>query len=139
MLEGMLNQEPVDLIPLAKSWINAPEIINLDGCTSTGFDRAERAFMVNSVEEDFTLSVAASEDNPLYNPCFVITNWAQNSPASLAVDGVGMTSGKDVRQGVIRDTDGSWKLVVWFKLQSTVQVDFVFENNTVGNNEGIER
>jgi len=138
LLEGMLNQEPVDLVPLAKSWINAPEVINLDGCTSTGFDRAERAFMVNSVEEDFTLSVAASEDSPLFNPCFVITNWAQNSPASLAVDGVAMTSGKDVRQGVVRDTDGSWKLVVWFKLQSSEQVDFVFENNTVGNNEGVE-
>ena len=137
LMEGMLKQEPKDLIPLAKSWLNPPTVTPLNGCESDGFDRAQRAFLVNAVEEDMSLRVEASEDQPIVNPCFVITNWAQNSPASLAVNGQAMTSGPDVRQGVVRDTDGNWTMVVWFRLESNEPVDFVFENNTVGNNEGV--
>ena len=81
--------------------------------------------------------VDASEENPIVNPCFVVKNWAQNSPASLAVNGKAMTSGPDVRQGIVRDTDGGWTMVVWFRLEANEPVEFVFENNTVGNNEGL--
>jgi hypothetical protein len=138
MMEGMLNQEPKELIPLAKSWIHPPSVTPLTGCESKGYDRSQRAFIIQAVEEDMSLRVEASEDEPLVNPCFVIRNWAQRSPASLAVNGKGMTSGPDVRQGIIRDTDGSWTMVVWYRLEASEPVEFVFENNTVGNNEGIE-
>ena len=137
MMEGMLNQEPVELIPLAASWITPPAVTPLQGCESEGFDRTQRAFVVNAVEEDMSLRVEASAEKPIVNPCFVIKNWAQNSPASLAVNGKAMTSGPDVRQGIIRDTNGGWTMVVWFKMEATDPVDFVFENNTVGNNEGL--
>jgi hypothetical protein len=29
-------------------------------------------------------------------------------------------------------------MVVWYRLEASEPVEFVFENNTVGNNEGIE-
>ena len=137
LMEGMLNQEPLGLIDLAKSWLNAPSVTPVRGCESLGYNQVERAFIINAIEEDMVLKVEASEQQPLVNPCFVIENWAMNSPASLAVDGQGKTSGPDVRQGVVRDTDGSWKLVVWFRLNAKDPVEFVFKNNTVGNNEGL--
>jgi len=76
------------------------------------------------------LRVDASSTSPIINPCFVIKKWNQQSLASLAVNGEAMTSGPDVRQGIVRDTNGSWTLVVWFKLESTEPVEFVFESNT---------
>ena len=137
MMEGMLDKAPADLIPLAASWLNPPGVTPLRGCESDGYDRTQRAFLVNAVEEDMVLRVDASEENPIVNPCFVVKNWAQNSPASLAVNGKAMTSGPDVRQGIVRDTDGGWTMVVWFRLEANEPVEFVFENNTVGNNEGL--
>jgi hypothetical protein len=137
MMEGMLDEAPTDLIPLAKSWIHPPGVTPLKGCESKGYDRTQGAFIVHAVEEDMVLRVDASEEHPMVNPCFVVKNWAQNSPASLAVNGKAMTSGPDVRQGIVRDTDGGWTMVVWFRLEATEPVEFLFENNTVGNNEGV--
>jgi hypothetical protein len=137
MMEAMLDEDPMELIPLAKSWLNPPELTTGNGCESKGYDRTQRSFVINALEENMVLTVNATEERPLVNPAFLVKNWAQNSPASLAVNGKGMTSGPDVRQGVIRDTDGSWTLVVWFKLEAEEDVEFVFENNTVGNNVDI--
>jgi hypothetical protein len=137
LMEGMLDKDPKALIPLAKSWLQPPDLVPLLGCESEGYDRAQRAFIVEAVEENMSLKVEASPDRPVVNPCFVIRNWAKQSPASLAVNGKGMTSGPDVRQGLVRDTDGSWTMVVWFKLEATEPVEFIFESNTVGNHENI--
>jgi hypothetical protein len=137
MMEGMLDKAPGELIPLAASWLNPPGVTPVSGCESEGYDRTQRAFVINAVEEDMVLRVEASADQPIVNPCFVVKNWAQNSPASLAVNGKAMTSGPDVRQGIVRDTDGSWTMVVWFKLDAAEALEFVFESNTVGNNEGL--
>ena len=136
-MEGMLDKSPKELIPLAASWLKPPGVTSVRGCESEGYDKTERAFKVNAVEEDMVLRVDATEENPIVNPCFVIKNWAEQSPASLSVNGKAMTSGPDVRQGIVRDTDGTWTMVVWFKLEATDPVEFVFESNTVGNNEGM--
>lgn len=134
LMEAMLKTSPENLIPLAKSWLNPPALTNLNGCKSKGYDRTQRAFLINATQKNISLMVDASKDHPVINPAFVIKNWISNSPASLAVNGKGMTSGPNVRQGIIRDTDGSWSLIVWFKMEVTEPVEFVFENNTVGNN-----
>jgi hypothetical protein len=135
LMEGMLDSEPEALISLASSWLNPPDVIPIRGCKSKGYDRPQRAYLLTAMKEDMALKVAASKKNPIVNPCFVISNWAKNSPAILAVDGKEMTPGPDVRQGVIRDTDGSWTLVVWFRMQATKPVDFVFKNNIVDDKE----
>ncbi|MFO7935670.1 MAG: LamG domain-containing protein [Bacteroidales bacterium] len=137
IMEAMLDKEPLELLPLAASWLNPPDVKTIKGCESDGYDRTQRAFLVDAVEEDMSLKVEASEDRPIVNPCFVIRNWARQSPASLAVNGKWMTSGPDVRQGIIRDTGGTWTMVVWFRLEATKPVEFVFESNTVGNNQGL--
>jgi hypothetical protein len=79
----------------------------------------------------------ASKDHPAINPVFVIKNWISNSPASLAVNGEGMISGPNIRQGIIRDTDGSRLLIVWFKMEVTEPVEIVFENSADGSNQGL--
>ena len=127
LMEGMLDKTPKELIPLASSWLNPAGLTPLAGCVSKGYDRTERAFIVNALNEDISLRVEASKKHPMVNPCFVIKNWAQNSTAKLSVNGKTMTSGPDVRQGIVRDTSGGWTLVVWFKMEASEPVEFGFE------------
>ncbi len=129
LMEGMLKENPADLIPLAASWLNPPDVKALTGCESKGYDRSQRAFVLTAVEEKMALVVDASEDHPLVNPCFVIRNWNQNSVAKLAVNGKAIPSGTEVRQGTIRDVDGSWTLVAWFNMVSSDAVEFEFRSN----------
>ncbi len=128
LMEGMIKENPLDLIPLAKSWLDPPGVSNMNGCESTGYDKGQRAFVLYAVADEMSIQVEASEDHPLYNPGFVIKNWTDNSPSILAVNGKRMAPGSDVRQGVIRDTDGTWTMVVWFRLESEEPVEFAFGN-----------
>lgn len=129
MMEGMLNEEPSELIPLAASWLAPPLLSSVTGCESVGYDRSQRAFVLTAVEKKISLSVDATEDHPIVNPCFVIKNWDQNSRATLIVNGEVVPSGTDARQGIIRDTNGSWTLVVWFRREAVEAVQFEFQGN----------
>lgn len=57
------------------------------------------------------------------NPCFVIKNWSGNNKASLKIDGMVVCPGKNFRQGIIRDTDGTRTLVIWIKAEFEKPVD----------------
>jgi hypothetical protein len=128
-MEGMLKENPADLIPLAASWLNPPEVKALTGCESKGYDRSQRAFVLKAVEEEMALVVDASEDHPMVNPCFVIRNWNRNSGVELTVNGEAMPIGTEARQGIVRDVDGSWTLIAWFNMESSDAVDFEFKSN----------
>jgi hypothetical protein len=65
-----------------------------------------------------------SEKTPIYNPCFVIQKWTNETTSRLAVNGKELTPGKSFRQGITRNTDGTKMLVVWLQLQSTSPVRF---------------
>lgn len=43
LMEGMSNKSPEELVPLAKSWLDPAELEVKSGCTSEGYDRAQRA------------------------------------------------------------------------------------------------
>ncbi len=75
LMEGMLNEKPADLIPLASSWLNPPGLVALSGCESSGYDRSQRAFLVSALEKKLSLRVEATTESPIVNPCFVIKNW----------------------------------------------------------------
>ena len=126
LMEAMLNKDPKDLIPLAASWLNPPQVVAVTGCNNQGYDRSQRAFVIDATENKMSLIVKAFSESPLVNPCFVIKNWGKNSNADISVDGKAMPAGSDVRQGIIRDTDGSWTLIVWFKLEAEKSVEFSF-------------
>jgi hypothetical protein len=123
LMEGMFKEDPLELIPLARSWLNPPGIVKIDGCESKGYDKGQRAFFLDALADNISFRVNATMDHPLHNPCFVINNWGRNAPASVFVNRSGMASGPDLRQGVVRDTDGSWTLVVWFRMESEEAVE----------------
>lgn len=118
MLTGMTDRSAEELLPLAKSWYNAPAINGLEAA----YDQAQRAYVLKPVAgaKSLEFTIAASSDSPVLNPAFVIPDWiAQN--IALTVGGKDVPRGKDFRYGVSRRIDGA-DLVIWFKHEATEAV-----------------
>jgi hypothetical protein len=66
-----------------------------------------------------SVRIAACDESPLVNPCFTVRNWGHSGAAQVKTEGDGM---KDVRQGVIIDTDGTKTMVIWLELAAVSPV-----------------
>ena len=120
-----LTDKPVNsLIPLGKSWNNPPHITDAKGCTDRGYSMEQRAYQLTSKAQKVSFALDASQDSPVVNPCFVIKNWGGNSKASLGINGKTVAPGKDFRQGIIRDTDGTQTMIIWIKAESNEPIKF---------------
>ena len=73
-----------------------------------------------------SVKIAATEESPLVNPCFTIRNWGHLGAAQVKTE---KTDVKDVRQGVITDTDGTKTMVIWLELTSTSDVTVNFSGS----------
>ena len=111
---GLTNKSAAELAPLARSWKQAPKLIETEGCTSEGYIKEERAYRLTAKGSEMSFSLDASKKSPVVNPCFVIKKWASDDEAVLKIDG---KSSSAFRQGIIRDTDGTQTLVVWLKTE----------------------
>lgn len=123
-LYGM-NDEPFDLlIPLAKSWIQAPNLQVISGSVkSDGYDFSQRAYNLSckdSNKPSTELVMEASLESPMVNGCFVIKNWGDEDPV-VEVDGLVLKNGNGCRIGKIRTLEGS-DLVLWIEKASTAPV-----------------
>ena len=116
----MLNLEPSELVVLAKSWIQPPELINAKDCSGY-YDKAQRAYILLPDEERFSFTLDCSESNPLHNAAFIIKNRDEDTVASLIVNG----EKHPAKQGIFRDVDGTYSLAVWIEKQSVDRIDFV--------------
>jgi len=121
---GFTDQAATNLIPLAKSWNRPPTLEKLNGCESSGYIQAERAYQLTAKASSMSFSLEASKDRPMHNPCFVIKKWTNKNKCQLEVNGKALAPGTPFRQGITRDTDGTRMLVVWLNLQSTSPVGF---------------
>lgn len=123
---GLTDKPITELVPVAKTWKNPPRIKNTKGCTSEGYRMEERAYHLTTEKDIMSFSVGATADSPLVNPCFVVKNWSEKQQASLRIDGRTMASGRQFRQGVVRDTRGKPMLVTWIEVQTTRPVTIEF-------------
>jgi Concanavalin A-like lectin/glucanases superfamily len=121
---GFTNKPIKDLIPLVKSWNNPPPINRATGVTFEGYDKSQRAYIFKNASSSLTFKISATGEEPLYNPCFVIKGWGERGKAGIKIDDKVFASGKDFRQGLVYDTDGTKSLVVWIKKVSNGQTSF---------------
>jgi hypothetical protein len=119
LMEGMSNQTPAQLVPLAKSWLQAPALSHVEGGRSRGYDPAQRAYVLAATDSRLSFSIEASEVSPLVNLCVLVTNWGCSDTAQVTVDQNLHNSGDALRQGIIRDPEGRQALVVWLEMTST--------------------
>jgi hypothetical protein len=112
-LEGMLKQEPLELIPLARSWITPPLLSQVKGCTGR-YDRSQRAYVFNAEADQISMTLLANEEKPVANVCMVFKQWNTKEEASVMINGKQAAC----KQGIVRDTDGTYTLVLWLEKSS---------------------
>jgi hypothetical protein len=109
-----------DLLGLARSWSQAPELRVAAGrVRSLGYDRSERAYRLKaeaSVDRPLDLVVAASPTSPVRNLAIVVEGWGEAS-ARLTLDGRAVSRGQRFRYGH-RHTLAGTDLVVWIETSS---------------------
>jgi len=118
LIYGFTDDTAESLIPLARSWNDAPAVANASGCDSHGYDKGQRAYEFTVRADDFSFTLEGSDASPVVSPCFVIKNWESDEKARLKINGNTVDPGGKLRQGIVRDTDGKRKLIVWVKTMS---------------------
>jgi hypothetical protein len=130
MMYGLTRNSPKTLLTLAKSWNTPPQLVDTTGCYAEGYRPCERAYYLVATAPAFSFQVYATEERPIYNPCFVIRNYdSDTAKASIKIDGKLVPLGKDFRQGITRDTDGKPMLVIWLRHQSKEPTNFEINQN----------
>ncbi len=120
-MEGMSKKSAKELVPLAKSWLQPAKLEAKSGCSSQGYDRAQRAYMLTAKGSTISVRIKASEKSPVVNPAFVVKNWG-DANAALQLNGKKVKRGKDFRVGHRGKLDGT-DLIVWFEAESTKPVE----------------
>ncbi len=115
---GMTDLPARELKTLNRSWNTPADLTSLKGGESDGYDKRQRAYPITKASDTIQFNLAASEDQPVLNPCFVIKHWGSSALARVEINQTKQT-GNHVRQGIIRDTDGTRTLVIWLTQTST--------------------
>ncbi|NPV82439.1 MAG: LamG domain-containing protein [Candidatus Aminicenantes bacterium] len=118
---GTTTDKPEKLAELARSWINAPELIlSSDSYKFLGYDISQRAYLIqNSNPAGANIlrgTLAAGPEKPVHNLCLVIKDWG-DSEAQVIIDGKRQDKSSGVRLGNIRRIDGN-DLIVWVERKS---------------------
>ena len=120
LMDGLTDRPAVELVPLAKSWLN-PAAIEVTGLQSEGYRAAERAYVVRreggATRAEITLR--GTSESPVVNPALMIRNW--NGNARVLVNG--QPKGRIGQVNRLEGTD----LVVWVELESTETVKIQIE------------
>ncbi len=104
--------------PQAKSWIQPPLLSAVKGCTGN-YDKAQRAYIFEKEADEIAMTLLANEDNPVENFCMIFKHWNSKQKARVSID----ENQVDCKQGIVRDTDGSYKLLIWIDMQSSESLD----------------
>ena len=126
MLHGMTDLDVADLVPLAKSWDNPPELrLDGKGYSTMGYDQSERAYRLKKgpgETKPLSFSIDADQEHPLVNPAFVIKNWgAYDGNVTVKLNGEKLEPGASVRYGYHNALEGT-NLIVWIETESTEKV-----------------
>jgi hypothetical protein len=125
---GMTDLPMETLITLAKSWNYPPRLEVSDGLEDRGYDRGQRAFVLKFSDHstgDVKIRVAASPDNPVFNPALVILDWG-TSDAALTIDGEGIAQGPKFRVGHQHRLENS-DLIIWIEHEATKPFEMILQ------------
>jgi hypothetical protein len=129
MLQGMTNSKAEDLVPVAKSWLNAPEmVISSEEFEGGNYDPSERAYILEKTTANaapLKLLINGNEESPAINPAIIIKNWG-NQLASINLDGKSLTPGEDFKQGLRKTPEGE-DLILWLRLNSRRKVEITLD------------
>lgn len=126
-LYGMKNVDIDQLVILARSWANAPElkVTGGSGFTNKGYDMSEKLYRLQNVESGnsgiLRCRVEASGGSPLCNPAICIEGWGDGDPV-VKINDMTQTEGMDYRYGFEERMEGT-HLVVWLNKITDQSID----------------
>jgi hypothetical protein len=117
---GLTNKKITDLTPLNRSWNNAPEVSDVKGCISNGYEKRERAYKFTGQADEMSFKISATDEKPVENIALIINNWRTSNTdnLSLTLNGKLLTSGREYKKGIEIGTDGKYVLVLWLEYSS---------------------
>ena len=121
-LYGMTPKPIEELVQLARSWAQAPEmVIKGNGFRCDGYDRNQRSYQIRRTDAEagapLEAEIRASETSPLVNLPLVVHGWG-SADAALEINGKPVPRGKQFRFGHLHQLDES-TLLVWIQLEAT--------------------
>jgi hypothetical protein len=122
MLHGMTSKDVNELVPLVKSWLDAPVVKsgNSTNIVSDGYDLKERAYVFSSKLPDecpeLNFEIMASDEAPLVNPAFILKNWGLKD-ITIRSNGRVMENGPNLRIGHHTTLTGT-NLIIWLRTQA---------------------
>ena len=112
MLCGCTEGNAADLLPLAKSWLRAPQM-TLDG-KEVPYDVTQRAYVISSEgERSISLRLAASQAHPANGLCLILPG-VDKVPQEIRVNGVSLPGFK---AGIHTAWDGP-SLLLWLPVKA---------------------
>jgi hypothetical protein len=130
LLEGMSDKPAVQLLPLAKSWLEPAVGQSLTEGLDVKYDPAQRAYLLTRADggvKQLNVRLTASAESPIVNPALVVVNWGSDKPATIAIDGKQPDDSIDIRQGVVRRANGVNALIVWIEMSKTEPMQVTME------------
>jgi len=126
LLHGLTDESINNLVPIAQSWLNPPEITFAEeDYNHEGFDPAQRAYIFShkktSTPSILRLQIDANKDSPVFNPAFVIKNWG-DWVVKLKINGKKLKDKNSFRVGHRYVFDRS-DLIVWIRKESTEPIE----------------
>jgi hypothetical protein len=119
---GITNIPAAGLRDLNRSWNYAPALSNISGAESKGYEKGQRAYVLTKRSAKISFNLEGSEDSPILNPCFVIKKWESDSKARIKINNKNLATDGKIKQGIIRDTDGTKTLIIWIEEKSYEKV-----------------
>ena len=119
---GITNLPAAGLRDLNRSWNYAPALSNISGAESKGYEKGQRAYVLTRRSAKVSFNLDGSEDSPILNPCFVVKNWGSEPKARIKISNKNTVPHGKIKQGIIRDTDGTKTLIIWIEQKSYEKV-----------------
>ena len=121
MLQGMTAKGATDLVPMAKSWLQAPRLAIKSSAYQGGdYDQSERAYIIEKKTKtagtSLEFAIQAGKDSPLLNPAIIVRNWGKQH-AKIRINWQNIAEGKNFRQGIVSNPDSD-DLIIWLRLDS---------------------
>jgi hypothetical protein len=121
---GITNLPAAALKDLNRSWNFAASLSNVKGAESKGYEKGQRAYELTKESASISFTLEGSEDSPVLNPCFIIKKWGSESKARIKINNKNQPEGNKIKQGIIRDTDGTKTLIIWIEQKSYEKVHY---------------
>ncbi len=127
-LYGLTNLGEEEVLKIARSWNNPPEISVGEGFEDGGYDYSQRGYSIRATgtNRDLKIELKGSDQSPVYNTSFIVENYApMNLKCKLNEKYV------DIDYGVEYNVEGDPVCVIWIEMDlGSESVSLVFEDNS---------